>query len=299
MNKLVSKNILITGITSFTGKYLEKLLLSQGYSVFGTTLFKSDNKNHFLCDLRNINEIKYIVEKIKPNYVFHFAGISFAAEKNRSLIYDVNVIGTENLLESIIKSKLCPKKILIASSATIYGNQNEKILNEKMCPKPVNHYGFSKMVMEQMTKTYFNKLNIIITRPFNYTGVGQSINFLIPKIVKHFNERKKIIELGNINVAREFNDITDISNIYYQLMLSNKINIIVNLCSGKAIYLSEIINYLNSLASYKIEIKINPDFVRENEIKTLKGSTTLLKSIIKYEFDYDIFDTLKNMYAFK
>lgn len=299
MKELVSKKVLITGITGFTGLYLERLLKAKGYSVFGTTLFKNENKNHFVCDLTNLSDIKHIVGIIKPNYIFHLAGISFAAEQNRSLIYDVNVIGTENLLESIIKCELSPEKILIASSATVYGNQNEIILNESMCPNPVNHYGYSKMIMEQMTKTYFNKLNIIITRPFNYTGVGQSKNFLIPKIVKHFNERKKIIELGNIDVAREFNNIIDISNIYYQLMLSDKINMIVNLCSGQAIYLSEIVNYLNLLARYEIQIQINPDFVRENEIKSLKGSTTLLKSIISYEFEYDIYDTLKKMYSFK
>ncbi len=65
----------------------------------------------------------------------------------------------------------------MASSATIYGNQGLEVLDESLCPIPANHYGASKYAMECLVKNYFTKLNIIITRPFNYTGVGQAEHF--------------------------------------------------------------------------------------------------------------------------
>jgi nucleoside-diphosphate-sugar epimerase len=296
---MASKIVLITGISGFTGIYLEKLLISFGYQVYGITFSPSKNKNHFFCDLLDYNKLKDLINYVKPNYVFHLAGISSVLEKSRSLIYDVNVIGTENLLESIVKSNLFPEKVIIASSATVYGNVNNIVLDESLNPSPINHYGCSKLVVEHISKVYFDKLNIIITRPFNYTGAGQSVNYLFPKIVHHFLEKKKNIELGNIDVARELNDVNDISNVYYKLMLCNKSGIVVNLCSGKVISISEVILFMESFTNHKIDIIVNPSLVRENEIKVLKGSNNFLCSILDYEFKFQFKDTIKSMYNFK
>ena len=294
--ELVSKKVLITGIDGFTGIHLEKLLIEKGYAVFGTVLLNTNNNRHLKCDLTKPNEINAVIEKVKPDYIFHLAGVSFVGEQNKSLIYDVNVIGTENLLNAILKAKLHPQKIIIASSATVYGNQKKSVLDEKMCPKPVNHYGYSKLIMEHLVETYFTKLNILITRPFNYTGPHQAEHFLIPKIIKHFKERKEFIELGNTNVAREFNHVIDVSNLYFKLMLSNTNSTVVNLCTGRAIYLLDIIECLNKLAGYKIKIKTNPELVRNNEIVILKGSIEKLNSIILNDFKKSIEETLSELY---
>jgi len=211
-------------------------------------------------------------------------------------MYDVNVIGTENLLSALDSSKLIPEKIVIASSATVYGNQNSSVLAEGMCPKPVNHYGCSKLIMEHIVAGYFQKFNIIITRPFNYTGPNQPDHFLVPKIIKHYKEKKEYIELGNINVAREFNNVSDVSNIYYQLMLCKTNSAIVNVCSGVGVYLNDIINYMDNFAGYKIKIKVNPDLIRANEIIELKGSTEIISSLISFEIKEDIQKTLMQMY---
>lgn len=294
--ELVSKKVLITGIDGFTGIHLEKLLIEKGYDVFGTVLLNSHNKNLLKCDLTKFNEIVGVIEKVQPKFIFHLAGISFVGEQNKSLIYDVNVLGTENLLEAVLKCNLKPQKIIVASSATVYGNQNESVLDETMCPSPVNHYGYSKLSMEHLVTTYFSQLDIIITRPFNYTGPKQEEHFLIPKLIKHFKERKESIELGNINVAREFNHVSDISNLYYLLMKSKANQTIVNLCSGKAVYILDIIDYLNKLAGYSIVIKTNPEFVRNNEIEILKGSTEKLNTLIKYDFQKNFKDLLSELY---
>ena len=237
-----------------------------------------------------------MLNKVKPHYVIHLAAISFVASKNQQNIYTVNVFGTINLLNAIEKLDYRLNKILVASSATVYGNI-EGELNETMCPKPVNHYGNSKLVMENMIKPYFEKLNIIITRPFNYTGVGQESHFLIPKILSHYKLGKEKIELGNIDVLREFNDVNFVIRSYTELMLSNTRSEIVNVCTGNAISISEILIAMSKIAGYTIKVEINPKFVRPNEIRVLKGSTKKMINIVgDFTGEFDIENTLKEMY---
>ena len=288
--------ILITGIDGFTGKYLESFLCSKGFRVFGITVNPSEKDNYAQCDLRDKSKLENIVLDISPDYIFHLAAISFVGDENKLMMYDVNVIGTQNLLDASMKLKTMPKKIIIASSATVYGNQKHYILHEEMCPNPINHYGYSKLSMEHLVATYFNRLNIVMTRPFNYTGFGQSENFLIPKIVSHFVANEATIELGNLDVSREFNDIRMIIKIYYELMQCDSRSDIVNVCSGNTVTLKEVLEYMQEISGYKINIRINPMLIRKNEIQVLKGSVDKLKSIIAMPKYYQINDTLNMMY---
>ncbi|MCF7566780.1 GDP-mannose 4,6-dehydratase [Sabulilitoribacter arenilitoris] len=296
MEALSKKKVFITGINGFTGVHLEKHLLQKGFEVFGTTLNKSDNPKHFPCDILKEEDFHSILNTIKPEYVVHLAAISFVASKDKQNIYNVNIFGTLNLLEALNKLDYIPNKILIASSAAVYGNI-EGELDESMCPQPVNHYGNSKLVMENMIKSYFEKQNIIITRPFNYTGIGQEPHFLVPKIVSHFKENKSDISLGNIDVYREFNDVDYVIECYEKLLISNLKSDIINVCSGKALNIKYIINSMENLANYKIDVTVNPDFIRKNEIKTLIGSNKKLISVIgDFSSNYKIEGTLKKMY---
>ena len=290
------EKVFITGIDGFTGKHLEKHLMEQGFQVYGSTLDETSVTNHFKCDILNEDLLFDILNKVKPNYVIHLAAISFVASKNQQNIYTVNVFGTINLLSAIEKLDYSLNKVLVASSATVYGNI-EGELNETMCPTPVNHYGNSKLVMENMIKPYFEKLNIIITRPFNYTGVGQESHFLIPKILSHYKLGKEKIELGNIDVLREFNDVNFVIRSYTELMLSNTRSEIVNVCTGNAISISEILIAMSKIAGYTIKVEINPKFVRPNEIRVLKGSTKKMINIVgDFTGEFDIENTLKEMY---
>lgn len=292
----MKNRVLVTGLEGFTGVHLEDALQKSGFEVFGTSLNPSTKSNIFTCNITKRDEIERIVLNVQPTYVIHLAAISFVGETNASLIYDVNVMGTENLLESLLKLPNAPKKVILASSATVYGNQKNSVLDETMCPAPVNHYGYSKLAMEHLSKTYFDKLPILITRPFNYTGIGQAEHFLIPKIVKHYKENRPMIELGNLDVAREFNDVRDVASWYTQLLLCDHVSNIVNLCSGNAISLLEVIQHMNHLSGYDINIHVNPAFVRENEIKLLLGSPQKLLSFIHAKPAFTIQDTLESLY---
>ncbi len=292
------KKVLITGIDSFTGKHLSLYLKKQGYEVFGTSLTSWDNKK-FKCDITKFEDLENIFKTFKPDFLIHLCGISFAAYDKVEDFYKVNTIGTTNILDALIKYNINPKKILIASSATVYGNQGLEILDESLCPKPSNHYGASKYAMECMVKNYFKKLNIIVTRPFNYTGIGQASHFLIPKIIEHFKRKDKEIELGNLDVSREFNDISFICEVYAKLLKTNKNSKIVNICSNKAIKLLDVISKMNKIAKYQIQVKVNPDFIRKDEIKTLRGSTKELEDLIGKINYIPLTKTLEKMYNSK
>ncbi len=291
---MYSKRVLITGIDGFTGKHLEESLKRDGFEVFGIVLKNSKNKNHFVCDIRDFESLKKIIDKIRPNYVFHLAGISFVGETDLKKIFEVNLFGSVNLLDSLKGSKDI-KKILLSSSANIYGNQEKEILDESLCPNPQNPYANSKNAMENAAKSYFEDLNIIITRPFNYIGKYQNENFVIPKILKHFKEKRDVIELGDIDVKREFNDIRFVIECYKRLMFSNVKNQIVNVCTGKAVSLREVLKVFEEIFGYEIKVVKNEKFIRKNEIKVLKGSFKKLFSLIEKPKIYSLKETLREI----
>ncbi len=289
------KSILIIGIDSFTGKHLEAYLRTNGYKIYGTSLFYS-NDNIFKCDLTKKGDLLKIFNHIKPDFLINLSAISFADHNNVQDYYNVNTIGALNILDALLETKTSPSKVILVSSASVYGNQGLEILDESLCPKPINHYGASKYIMERLAENYFDKLNIIITRPFNYTGIGQNEYFLIPKIVKHFKERKKIIELGNLNISREFNDISFVCEAYKRLIESDIKSDIVNIASNRAIKLLDIIAMMNKIANYEIEVKVNNRFVRKNDIEKLTGSSNKLFKLIGKIEQKDFEITLKEMY---
>jgi len=291
----VHSKVLITGINGFTGKYLVKYLEERQYSVCGISNQVNENEpNIFSCDISKKEEIVAVLKKIQPNYIIHLAAISFVQHSDIEEMYKVNVIGTQNFLEAALEIAGTLKKIIVASSAAVYGNQSSTILNENLCPNPVNHYGISKLSMEFITKTYFQKLPILITRPFNYTAPGHGEEFVIPKIAKAFVTKQMQLELGNLNVYREYNSINFVCDVYYKLMKSETTSEIVNIASGQTHSLNEIIALFEKATNHKLTVKINPEFVRKNEIERLAGDTQKLHQIIGTPSNYTIEDVIKS-----
>jgi nucleoside-diphosphate-sugar epimerase len=139
-------------------------------------------------------------------------------------------------------------------------------------------------------------LPILITTPFNYTGPGRAEHFLVPKIVRHFRERAPY-ELGNLQVSRDYSDVEDVVLTYLALLESDARSEIVNICSGRAIALLDIIEMMNEITGYKIEVRVNPAFVRENEVPRLVGSPTKLRSLVAIPPPRPFVETLCRMYA--
>jgi nucleoside-diphosphate-sugar epimerase len=288
---------LVTGASGFTGHYMVEALKSKGFTVVGLGSSHTQLDKLIPCDLTDKAAILSVVTDVKPDWVIHLAALSFVGHKDEEAFYKVNVFGTLNLLSALATLDTPPKRILVASSANVYGVPDVDLITENTAPNPVNHYACSKLTMEHMVATWFPRLPIIITRPFNYIGIGQSESFLIPKIVKHFALNKSAIELGNLNVSRDFTDVRDVIKAYMLLLESDASSVRVNVCSGTAVSLQHIIDTTAQIAGYQINVNVNPDFIRANEIPVLKGDNTLLKNITEWEPEYNLATTLESIYT--
>ena len=260
---------LVTGLDGFTGRYLQTELEAYGHKVTGLS-----------SDLTDAQAVIKELAHVQPKAVIHLAGVSFVKHGTANELYAVNLIGTRNLLEAIAQKVPHIQSILLASSANVYGNCSKNILNEDIPPEPANDYAVSKFAMEQMAQLWIGRLPLFIVRPFNYTGIGQDEKFLIPKIATHFHKTKPIIELGNLDVWREFGDVRAVVNAYRRLLEHCPVGKIFNICTGQPHSLREVVELCEKITGHNIEIKINPKFVRANEVRILTGDNNRLKEVI-------------------
>ncbi|MCZ4336715.1 NAD-dependent epimerase/dehydratase family protein [Shewanella colwelliana] len=288
------KRVLVTGSEGFTGRYVVAALIDSGYFVIPLALKSNTAIN---CDLTNKDAIKDCLLENKPDYIVHLAGISFVAHYDQNELYNINVFGTLNLLEAAFEVGLELDKLIIASSANVYGNyKGSDPIAESTSVNPINHYATSKLSMEFLVKQWFNVYPILITRPFNYTGVGQKDYFLIPKIVRHFKSKSKTIELGNVGISRDFSDVRDIANYYVALLNSKVHSEIVNLCSGKVESIADLLDSMAYIAGYEIEVVVNSDYIRKSDILKLEGDRSKLARLTNLSASFSMTDTLTEMY---
>jgi GDP-6-deoxy-D-talose 4-dehydrogenase len=291
--------LLITGASGFTGGYCIAAAKRAGIRCIALCRDFSDTApladECLYADLVDNQKVQSAVAIARPQYVLHLAGIANVAHGSVSEMYQVNLVGTVNLLRALSAEAPDVKKILIASSANIYGNTSDLPIRESAAISPANHYGVSKYAME-LAASLELQLPITIVRPFNYTGIGQTENFLIPKIISAFQNKQDHIELGNLDVARDFSDVRDVSSAYVKLLLSNCTDPVYNICSGTAYSLMEIIEMLNRIAGYEITVNKNPEFAREGEIKMLYGSPLSIESVIGSYREFTFQKTLEWMF---
>lgn len=273
--------VLITGVDGFTGRYLAALLVEAGHDVVGLVHHPRQEQIPgvllYVCDLADASAVREAVEKLSPDWVAHLAAISFVAHGDIEAIYRTNVVGTRNLLEALAGLDVRPASVLLASSANVYGNATEGVIDENSPVAPANDYAVSKLAMEYVARLYQLRLPITIVRPFNYTGVGQSESFLLPKIVNHVRRKAPVIELGNLDVARDFSDVRMVV-AYYKRLMEGRWNSgdVFNVCSGQAYTLREVLEMVRKRSSHSFEVRVNPAFVRASEVKKLVGSSQRL-----------------------
>lgn len=222
-----------------------------------------------------------IIADIRPDYIVHLAGIAFVAHGDLAEMYRTNVLGTRAVLEASSTAAAPPRAVLVASSANVYGNSSEGTLTEDAPVRPANDYAITKVAVEHLAAIYAARLPVIVARPFNYTGVGQSDAFLIPKIVSYIKRRAPVIELGNLDVARDFSDVRAVVDAYLRLIETPAaVGETFNVCSGEAASLRDVIAMACRIAGHEIEVRVNPAFVRANEVKLLQGSREKLERVI-------------------
>ena len=292
------KRALITGLRGFTGYYMARELSAAGYHVHGTVMpGEPTGPDLFAVDLLDRASVAAAIEQVRPDVVVHLAGIAFVAHNDADQMYRVNVVGTRNLLEALAAGIHKPSSVLLASSANIYGNADVPVIDENVPPAPANDYAVSKLAMETMARLWMDRLPITIARPFNYTGVGQTENFLPPKIVSHFRKEARRIELGNLAIARDFSDVRMVAKSYRRLLAAAPSGEAFNVCSGQPHSLESLIDIMSDIAGYRIEVHVNPAFVRANEVLTLTGSNAKLAGVIGKIEPTPLPETLRWMYT--
>ena len=254
--------VLVTGASGFTGAPVTRLLVERGSTV---------------CDLADTNlldvsALRQVVNELQPDAAIHLAGVAFVAHGDVDDMYRTNIVGTRNLLTALAESGRSIKKVILASSANVYGNADSELIDESSPARPTNDYAVSKYAMELAASLWRDRLPIVVTRPFNYTGVGQGDRFVIPKIVEHFARLAPAIELGNLDVWREYNDVTTVAEIYVRLIDNGVPNETYNICSGRLHCLADIFESLRELTGHDMQIQINPAFVRDGEVLRLGGN---------------------------
>ena len=277
---------LITGISGFTGRYMAEELAAHGYEVHGLSyrplhgeLPASITAIH-CCSLNEPQKLRDLLLELRPSHVVHLAAVSFVAHTDADAIYQANLIGTRNLLEALRLIERHLATVILASSANVYGN-TEGVLDETVPLAPTNDYAVSKAAMEYLARLYQQQLPLIITRPFNYTGIGQPEQFLIPKIVAHTRRRSEVIELGNLDIARDFCDVRHVVRAYRRLLeVPEAIGQTVNICSGTAHTLQYVLQQAALISGHPLEVRVNPAYIRSSDVKNLFGSNAKLTRLV-------------------
>lgn len=277
----MGNKVLITGIEGFVGDYLRKELEKHNYDVFGTYFEKKYPKSEYM-DIKNINQIKKTIKKIKPDYVVHLAGFSSVglSWKKPEEAMQINAKGTHNLL-TIIKSEKNVKRTLIISSSEIYGKPKYLPLDLKHPLNGINPYAISRIRQEEYVKE-FKSLDIMVSRSFNHTGPGRQKIFVcsdfayqISQIIK--KQKKPEISHGNLGVWRDFTDVRDVVRAYRLILEKGVKNKTYNVCSGKMYKIEDVLNELIKLSNIKIKTKINPDKYRPVDVEHIMGDYSELK----------------------
>ena len=272
--------VVITGIDGFTGRHLREQLQRAGRSVFGLVGPNVPSSPRTLSvDLRDGDRIATWLAEVRPTHIVHLAALSHVVGPALPF-YDVNVLGTEALLQAIAQADLSLAKLVVASSANIYGQTTVNPIGEDQPPQPANHYAISKLAMEAVVRQWFDRLPILVVRPFNYTGPGQSEAFLFAKLVGAFHRREPVLTLGNLRIARDLSYISFITEVYQRLLESDRSSEIFNVCSGRSVSIAEALDLLRGLTGHDPRIETDPALMRANDIEVLTGDPARLQEAV-------------------
>ncbi len=281
----------ITGVSGFVGPYLVKHLVDSGFEVSGMDRNGSriDGCVVSVCDITDSAAVAAVVRRASPDLIFHLAGQSSVERswKEPELTREVNVGGTKNLLDAVAAAGINPK-ILIVSSAEVYGIPDGVPITEEHPLKPVSPYGESRVAQEKIALGYFRSraLQVVISRSFNQTGPGQPPNFVCSDFARQIASIEKgaqppVIKVGNLAVRRDFTDVRDAVRAYLLALQKGKAGEFYNVCSGEGHSVSSVLAMLLSFsaaASSAKQVKIvkASSRVRKSDIPELVGSPSKL-----------------------
>ena len=285
----MSKRALITGITGMVGSHLADYLLAQtDWEIFGMSRWRSpfDNIKHLINriekkdrleliygDLNDYVSLQHVIEKSKPDYVFHLAAQSYPRTSFESPLdtLNTNILGTNRILEALRKSSYNDSVIHICASSEVFGrvSKDKLPINEDITFHPASPYAISKVGTDLIGRFYGEAygMKCMTTRMFTHTGPRRGDVFAESSFAKQIAMIEKslidpVIKTGNLDSLRTFADVRDAVDAYYKLVTINPIaGEYYNIGGTYTCTIGEMLQQLLSLTSIK-NIKIIKDEAR-------------------------------------
>jgi GDP-4-dehydro-6-deoxy-D-mannose reductase len=312
---------LITGGHGFVGRHLAQHLVSCGddvavtynpaekgqiQEVFQTALPRSAQS--LAMDICNAQAVEEVIALLRPDAVYHLAARTFVPEAENEFrrVFEVNTFGTVHLFEAIAKHSKSTK-VLFVSSSEVYGEPRPGTLplQETAVMRPITAYGVTKSAADLAAHKYAFRdgVEAIRVRPFPHIGPGQSDVFAISSFARQVAEiklkrREPTIRVGNLEVKRDYSDVSDIVRGYREALLNGKKGEVYNLCSGASIAIGELLQKLLKVAEVDAEIVVDPARVRPVDIIDMYGSNQKAFKEFGWKPRIDLEGTLHSILAF-
>ena len=292
------KTILIIGGAGFIGSHLSETLLELGHRVviidnFSTSAIKKDKTSFqvYKTDIENINNVRKIFRKEKPNIVYHLAGaINLRRQiKDPLFINSLNFLGRTKIILDCCKENKIKKFIFLSSGGAIYDNAKIIPTPEDYPAHPTSLYGLANLMIEEYIKLYDKKhrLDYTILRLSNVYGPRQWKTGIIPSIIIKLLKKEKPIIYGNGNQSIDFVYIDDVVKACIMTLKKGKIEI-YNVGSNKGISLNEVFNMISKM----LNLKIKPNYKNSKERKSKRNALDIRK--IKKELHWQPKTSFKN-----
>lgn len=327
---------LITGGVGFAGRHLAQHLVACGDDVIVTQIPPAKNSlfgnlqggasnggstkvsgldvplpkavQTVVLDVTDAKAVRDLLSLARPDAIYHLAAITFVpdADNNPRLAYDVNFSGSLNLFDA--HRDVCPRaRVLYVSSSEVYGQPRPGTLpiTELAELRPVSAYGTSKAAADLAAYQYAfkHRLEIVRVRPFTHTGPGQASSFALSSFARQVAEIKlgksaPVVHVGNLEVKRDYSDVSDIVRGYREALLNGKRGGVYNLCSGKSMAIGELLQQLLKVAEVEAEIRVDESRVRAVDIPEIWGSCALAQKELGWHQRVELEGTLHSLFAY-
>jgi len=300
-------SIIVTGANGFVGYNLIPKLKArfEGFNIIAlhrsSLINEVDGVIFKQVDLNIIESIIEIINDFSPKYIIHLAAESSVAiswdQPVRSFNNNINIY--LNLIDAVRQSNFNPL-ILSIGSSEIYGKvlRLNVPLNEKSIINPISPYAVARASQEAISKVYVEGfgLKIIMTRSFNHLGIGQDLRFFIPSVIKQiFDSNLSSLNLGNLDIVRDYIDIDDVTNAYIELLTKGKSGQVYNVCNGNGHTLKQIVLKAMETANIFKPIRSNNSLLRPNDNPIIIGDNSKLKNLTDWEPEFSLEISLKKI----